>query len=251
MEEDLTTIIHDNHQKILDNYSEGSFPRLFWQTQITALNQSKKSSIRWHPSLIKWCIFLKHKSSSAYELLRKSGFVQLPSQRTLRDYTHYYTTTSGFSTELDHPLVRDSAMSSLKEYQHHICLIGDEMYIKEDLVYSKSTGELVGFRDIGDINQHLLKLEHEVYGSQNNEETLATTMMVFMVRGLFTGFTFPYATFPATNLTGDQLIPLYLECTFRLERCGFRVTCVTLDGHSVNRRFFKLLGSQFVIRIKV
>ena len=61
---------------------------------------------------------------------------QLLSQCTLTDYTHYYTTTSGFSTELDHQLVRDSAMSSLKEYQRHICLVGDEMYIKEDLVYS-------------------------------------------------------------------------------------------------------------------
>ena len=70
------------HGVHLDSYSEGSFPRLFWQTQIMALNQSKKSSICWHPSLIKWCIFLKHKSSSAYELLGKSGFVQLPSQRT-------------------------------------------------------------------------------------------------------------------------------------------------------------------------
>ena len=45
MEEDLTTIISDNHKKILDNYSEVSFPRLFWPTQITALNQSKKTSI--------------------------------------------------------------------------------------------------------------------------------------------------------------------------------------------------------------
>ena len=52
MEEDLTTSIRDNHQKILHSYSEGSFPRLFWQIQIMAVNQSKKSSIRWHPSLI-------------------------------------------------------------------------------------------------------------------------------------------------------------------------------------------------------
>ena len=59
----------------------------------------------------------------------------------------------------------------------HLPIIGDEMYIKEDLVYSKSTGELVGFRDIGDINEYLLKLEHDVYGSQSNEERLATTMM--------------------------------------------------------------------------
>ena len=118
-------------------------------TSSTLLNYSKISTR--HSSLIKWCIFLKHKSSSAYELLRKSGFVQLPSQSTLRDYTHYYTTTSGFSTELEHQLMRDSAMSSLKDYWCHICLdlLGDEMYIK-DLVYSKSTGELVGFRDKGD-----------------------------------------------------------------------------------------------------
>ena len=38
--------------------------------------------------LCRWCLYLRHLSSSAYELLRDSGVVKLPSQRTLRDCTH-------------------------------------------------------------------------------------------------------------------------------------------------------------------
>ena len=34
----------------------------------------------------------------------------------------------------------------------------DEMYIKEDLVYDKYTGALVGFTNLGETNEHLLKV---------------------------------------------------------------------------------------------
>ena len=57
--------------------------------------------------------------------------------------------------------------TTTEEYQRHVSLIGDEMYIKESLVYSKASGELVGFCDIGDINNHLLQLEQKY---QNDED---------------------------------------------------------------------------------
>ena len=41
-------------------------------------------------SLVRWCLYLRHLSSGGYELLRSSGILTLPSQRTLRDYI--YTT---------------------------------------------------------------------------------------------------------------------------------------------------------------
>ena len=63
-----------------------------------------------------------------------------------------------------------------------------------------------------------------------------------MVRGLFIGINFPYATFPTQNLTGGQLIPILTEATFRLERCGFKVMAQTLDGFSINRQYFSLMG---------
>ena len=63
---------------------------------------------------------------------------------------------------------------------------------------------------------------------------LASAMLVLMVRGLFTSFTFPYATFATSTLTGYHLVPFFYEALFRLERCGFKVTSVTMDGNSVN-----------------
>ena len=41
----------------------------------------------------------------AYEDLRKSGCLSLPSQRTLSDYTHYASAKSGFSMAVDYQLI--------------------------------------------------------------------------------------------------------------------------------------------------
>ena len=35
---------------------------------------------------------------------------------------------------------------------------------------------------------------------------------------------------------------MFMEAIFRVERCGLRVNTVTLDGNSVNRRFFQLMA---------
>lgn len=68
-------------------------------------------------------------------------------------------------------------------------------------------------------------------------------MLVLMLRGLFTDFTFPYASFPSTSNTGEQSIPIFLEALIRIEASGFHTTFITLDGNTVNRKFFKLISS--------
>ena len=35
-------------------------------------------------------------------------------------------------------------------------LLLDEMYIREDLVYEKQTGNPIGFANLGDVSNHLL-----------------------------------------------------------------------------------------------
>ncbi len=57
--------------------------------------------MRWHPMMIRWCLNLKLLSSSAYHSLRTSGFIKLPSERTLRDYTNYFKSKEGFQPEVD------------------------------------------------------------------------------------------------------------------------------------------------------
>ena len=56
--------------------------------------------------MVQWCLYLCHLSGTAYEMLRKTGTIKLPSQRTIRDYIHVYHTkaTVGFSHEVDQQL---------------------------------------------------------------------------------------------------------------------------------------------------
>jgi hypothetical protein len=75
-------------------------------------------------------------------------------------------------------------------------------------------------------------------------EPLANSMMVLMVRGLFSKLHFAYAQFPCSSIQGHQLYDLFWEAVERLERCGFRVLACTCDGLSVNRKFFKLHGKK-------
>ena len=115
--------------------------------------------MRWHPLMVKWCLYLRHKSSSAYKLLRESGCLTLPSQRTLRDYTHHVKTTVGFSAEVDRQLIQAAQSETCLEFQKCILLLIDKMYVQEELVYQKKNGSLVGFVNMGDINTHLLDFE--------------------------------------------------------------------------------------------
>ena len=69
---------------------------LFWNQQLELLKFKDKRQIRWHPMMIRWCLSLKLLSSASYLALRSSNLVILPSERTLRDYTHIVKAKTGF-----------------------------------------------------------------------------------------------------------------------------------------------------------
>lgn len=65
-------------------------------------------------------------------------------------------------------------------------------------------------------------------------------MLVLMIRGIFTRLRFPYAHFPTSSLTGEQLFSIVWEGVERLEHLGFKIIVVSADGASVNRKFIRL-----------
>ena len=192
--------------------------------------------------MIKWCIYLRHLSSSAYDTLRNSGCLRLPSDRTLRDYTHCISSKVGFTDAVDEQLVREAEIGKVAEWQKYVVLIFDEMHVREDLVYHKATGEMVGFVDLGDINNHLAQLERscQAPAASFSQLELGTKMLCFMVRGLFIRLQFPYGAFPCSVISGSTLFPLVWEAVRRLEGLGFKVLALVADGASPNRKFFKL-----------
>ena len=103
---DIQKIMEDENKAIYSKYAENSFPFIFWKTQMECMSKdgNLKKGIRWHPLIIKWCLYLKHQSSKSYETLRQSG-ISLPSQRTLRD-SNAVKAGPGFSLEVDNQLLQ-------------------------------------------------------------------------------------------------------------------------------------------------
>lgn len=181
---DLSQIMEEHTPSIIEQFPQGSFKRLFWEQQREAL-RSNSRQMRWHPTMIKWCLNIKLRSSTAYEAIRDSGFISLPSSRTLRDYTHHMKIGTGFLPEVTEQLLKEAKMDSLKLHEKHVALCFDEVRIKDNLVYDKHGLQIVGYVDIGDINNELLKFERSC--NDDNSETsgsplpVAKHMLVFMV----------------------------------------------------------------------
>ena len=234
--------MHDVSKEIEENHPDGSFRRLFWDQQIQALKlQSNKRQIRWHPALIKWCLHIKYKSSSAYHAIRSTGVLTLPSERTLNDYTHVVKERVGFQKSVNCQLVSEANVQEEKD--KYTVLLFDEMKIKEELVFDKHSCELVGFVDLGEINNILDRLKHRCRSSTDDEapfveSDIATHILQFMVRGVFTKLEFPLACIPTRDITGDTLFPIVWDAVRNIEGCGLKVVMITADGAAPNRKFF-------------
>ena len=117
--------------------------------------------MRWHPAIIRWCLYPHHKSSGCYSTLRNSGVLHLPSERILRDYRHVAPSTSRFSKVLDKQLQDVVSEQTPQHLAKYVSLVIDEMFIKEGLFFDKHSGALVGYSDIGDVNNFLADYERE------------------------------------------------------------------------------------------
>ena len=151
LHEDLSSIVQENTKSV-----HAAFPeqRVFWDQKIENSNKSDVRQYRWHLIMIKWCLNLKLISSAAYHAMRSTGFVTLPSERTLRDYTNYIKSLPGYQRH-------ESKCSELSENRRYVTILLDEMKIKEDIVYDKYSGNMIGFCNLGSVNDDLMKAERE------------------------------------------------------------------------------------------
>lgn len=249
LHDDLSSIMESNNDTVLQDFPPGSFRRLFWDEQLKANRVKDTRQMRWHPMMIRWCLNLKLLSSSSYHALRTSGFIKLPSERTLRDYTHFFNTKPGFQVEVGEMLVRDVKLSELPDWKKHVVLLLDEMKIKESLVYDKHGAEVIGFVNLGTINDQLAQFERDLAKTNRTAETnqpppIANHILAIMVRGIFIRLRFAYAHFPTTGIHSDYLFSIVWEAVEHLESLGFKVLVITADGASPNRKFFHMHGNK-------
>ena len=142
---DLIEVMNEHTTEVYETFSEGSFARVFWDQQLANAKKKSPRQYRWHPLIIKWCLNMRLMSGSSYHAMRTAGFVTLPSERTLRDYTNYIKAVPGLQPEVLEQLRSEAKVNDLPESKQYVTLLIDEMKIKEDLVFDKHSCTMIGF----------------------------------------------------------------------------------------------------------
>ena len=107
----------------------------------------------------------------------------------------------------------------------------DEMKIPEDLVWEKSSRELLGFIDLGD--------EELNFATFKDSSQIATHVLAFLIRSIVNPSSFSLANFATSGITALQLFPIFWKPVPILEiTCNLKVIAEVADGASPNRNFF-------------
>ena len=220
----------DFHNIMASNGNDVSpFMKLFWEQQKELFG--KGTSRRYHPMIIRFCLSLACKSASAYDELRSSNVLTLPSRRTLRDYKNAIKPHAGFNPSVIEELIKIA--ERLQGYQRYVVLSFDEMKIKENLVYDKYSGDLVGYVDLGDPDTN--------YSSFENADSLATHVLVFYVRGLASDLKFELGYFGTNGALQHQIMTRFWRAVGLLEStCSLKVIATVSDGATANRAFYRM-----------
>ena len=59
---DLFTIIQNEGETLWERALPNTFQEMFWKQQVDAASRDDTRGMRWHPTMIKWCIYLRHLS---------------------------------------------------------------------------------------------------------------------------------------------------------------------------------------------
>ena len=161
--------------------------------------------------IIRYCLALQAKSAAAYNEIcydEKSGtgFVVLPSERRLRDYKNYINPKQGFNQEIINEL--KNKIKYFSDIERFMVILFDEMKTQENLVWSKHTGYLIGFVDLGDVNLN--------YATLQETNGIASHVLVFLLRSVVNPFKFGLANFATKNATASQIFSLFWKAVRNL-----------------------------------
>ncbi|KAK3917351.1 Transposable element P transposase [Frankliniella fusca] len=215
---------------------------MFIQQQFKSASLKDKRQMRWHPTLIRFALLIKSNSSSAYRSMRDAGFIQLPGERTLFDYSHVMPRKEGcFKEKFDKISEEVRKQSGEEEFKLYHTLILDEVHISQKLVYIKSTGALVGYVSLSEAEAEMQFLTDFVKNnSEKDQPPIATKMLVYMVKGVCTKVRDVCASYTTANLTREDLYDRTWEVISWCEAAGIKIIAVVCDGSSVNRGFFQM-----------
>ena len=162
----------------------------------------------------------------------------MPHRTTLNRYFGFCDIGTGYNPDVIKYLKDECCKNIKNDFEREFVLIFDEMSIKSGIVYDKHSGKLVGYTELGNINNELDNFERNM--NFENEKSLATNVLCLMTRGLFKHISYPIAYFTTCHISSSQLFPLMWEAVRVMKMAGFTIRAFICDGATPNRRFFEL-----------
>ncbi|KZS08462.1 Uncharacterized protein APZ42_027534 [Daphnia magna] len=197
------------------------------------LTKSKKGH-RWSQEVIRFCIILHGRSPGAYNMLRKSGMVNLPSVKTLRSYLGISTLDVGFTD-----IVKKALIAKLEElgncYGKNVNLALDGVAIKPDESYMKNVDKLIGHVDMADI------------AVPKDNKKLANKLLTFAINGLANPFCIVVGYFLVNKMSAEELCKLTLHIIEQVEKIGYTVIGAVADNASINTKMFRLINPEGIL----
>ncbi|XP_070552284.1 uncharacterized protein [Ptychodera flava] len=206
---------------------------LLWDEQRKALACKGQNGRRWHPKVIRMCLSVWMRSQKAYEELRKSGMMVLPSGRLLSMYVNSVDHHPGLNDHFLSWMVEEAERLKLSPEGRIGGLIMDEMAIQEDLQlrYTDGGAEIVGLVSLGEESTNMQTL---MTGKDSATTATHVLQMVFLGN---TGFRFPFAHWPTHEIDPATLYIHFWDAVKWLHKGGFHVSFSCTDGGQANRSF--------------
>ncbi|KAK3919897.1 Polycomb protein Asx [Frankliniella fusca] len=160
----LHSVLSDEFSAILrvNQHRMTPLQKLFWEDQMKVLALDDKRGMRWHPMLIRLALHLHSLSDFAYEFINDTQVFTFPSSRRLYDYSHFVEATEGCQAEITNCFREKIRKSGEEDHFSYINLMFDEMNIRSGLVFSRTSGELIGFTKLSGVEEELALMESEL-----------------------------------------------------------------------------------------
>ena len=232
---DASRDISGNLTKIFPHASPEFVELLLLQHNIQ--ETAKPTGYRWTSEIISLCLTIFTRSPQAYNDLRNSGMLILPTPNHLSLYKNAVNTDSGINPALIQWMYKSAIDNKLPSHGWHGGLVIDEMKIQEDLQMVRSSKDLkmVGFVDMGQEANLLQQLK-----SGTSDKQLADHVFQIQFIGA-TGFRFFCGYLPTRSTASATDIHINLWNAVELiESHGFVIDYVGMDGGETNRQFISL-----------
>lgn len=187
--------------------------------------RSLKSIQKWTKTEKELCLSIYYKSPSTYIHMRRQGIV-MAAPSTIRKWLGQTNCLPGLQKDVFLNVKQRFKNATIQERS---CVLAfDEMSIMNSLEYSKKYDQTEGFQD---------------FGRGERAPMVAKYVLVFLIRGLYSGWKLPVAYFlSAGNVAASKLTFLIKIVINRLFETGLLPKAIVSDQISTNQKALKSLG---------